>query len=92
MKLYLAGPVTNNPDYRAEFADAAERLRAEGHDVVNPAENPPQPTWSDYMHVSIGQLVACSGIALMPGWEHSRGARLEAHVAAELEMEMIYLE
>jgi Asp-tRNA(Asn)/Glu-tRNA(Gln) amidotransferase A subunit family amidase len=93
MKLYLGGPISSNlSGYRAEFAAAADKLRAEGHEVINPAENPEQPSWHAYMAISLAQLVTCSGIALLKGWEHSRGARLEAHVAAELEMEMIYLE
>jgi hypothetical protein len=89
---YLAGPITGVRDYRERFAAAADKLREQGHAVINPAENAPQPDWKGYMAVSLTQLVMAEQIALMPGWEHSRGARLEAHVAAELEMEMIYLE
>lgn len=39
MRLYLSGPMTNIPDLnRPAFDAAAERLRAEGHFVINPAE------------------------------------------------------
>jgi hypothetical protein len=91
VKLYIAGPITGNDGYKAEFSAAAAKLTAQGHECINPAENPPQPDWRGYMALSLAQLVTASGIALLPGWEHSRGARLEAHVAAELDMEMIYL-
>ena len=39
MRIYLSGPMTGLPDHnRAAFAAAAERLRKQGHFVINPAE------------------------------------------------------
>jgi hypothetical protein len=91
VKIYVAGRITGNDGYREQFAQAADKLRAEGHEVINPAENPPQPSWHGYMALSLTQLVTVDSVALLPGWEHSRGARLEAHVAAELDMPIRYL-
>jgi hypothetical protein len=92
VRLYLAGPISSNlGGYKAQFAQAAEKLRAEGWTVINPAENPPQPTWAAYMRVSIGQLVMCDEIALMQGWRKSRGARVERFVARVLGMPVVYL-
>lgn len=90
--IYIAGPISSNlGGYKAEFAAAEARLRAMGFDTINPAENPPLPSWEDYMRHSITQLATADGIALLAGWEHSRGARLEAHIAAELGLERIAL-
>lgn len=87
MKWYIAGPISSNlTGYKAEFAAAAAKLKAEGFDVINPAENPPQPSWEAYMKVSLGQLVTADGIALLPRWQRSKGATLEAHIADELGM------
>lgn len=91
MKFYIAGRITGNAGYKAEFAAAEALLRAEGHDTINPADNPPQPDWTAYMRLSLGQLVTADGIALLPNWERSEGARLEAHVAEQLRMPMRYL-
>lgn len=91
MKLYLAGPVSNNPDYREQFAQAADKLRAEGHEVINPAENPEQPSWEAYMALGIQQLCGCNGIALLPNWADSNGATKEATVAEWLKMPALYL-
>lgn len=87
MSLYLCGPITGLPDYNyPAFHAAAAELRAAGWSVVNPAENPepcPNPTWDDWMRISLEQVRAASLLALLPGWERSKGARLEVKTARE---------
>ena len=81
MRLYIAGPMSgieglNHPAFHA----AAARLRHAGFVVENPAENaePCQnPTWDDWMALSLAQLARCDGVALLPGWSLSRGAGIE---------------
>lgn len=87
MKLYLAGPMTgykdlNHPLFHAETA----RLRALGYTVINPAEiNGDQDAkWEDCMRQDIAQLVTCDGMALLPMWTTSKGARLEVHIGTQL--------
>lgn len=84
-RAYLAGPMTGLPDfnYPAFHAEAA-RLRALGYQVENPAENPPQDGWEDYMKQAIPQLLTCDLMALLPGWHESKGAMLEHHIACHL--------
>jgi hypothetical protein len=92
MRFYIAGPISSNlSGYKAAFAAAEANLKAQGHDCINPAENQPQPDWTAYMRISVAQLVTCDGVAALAGWEHSRGARLELHIAAELDMPIRYL-
>lgn len=39
MKVYIAGPIASKPNKNQEaFADAAQRLKAMGHEPVNPHE------------------------------------------------------
>lgn len=87
MKIYIAGPMTGLPDlnFPAFHAEAA-KLRAEGYEVVNPAEINPDPgaAWIECMRADIRELVTCDGIAMLPGWENSRGAILEHIIAMEL--------
>lgn len=89
MRLYIAGPMTGLPDlnYPAFHARAAE-LRAQGQEVLNPAENPVPAcgTWRGYMRMAIAQLVTCDGIDLLPGWQHSRGAGIEYRLAHGLDL------
>jgi hypothetical protein len=93
MKLYLAGPMTGyeNLNFPAFHAESA-RLRALGHEVVNPAEINSDPTaeWATCMRADIAELVTCEGIALLPGWAASRGATLEHHIASTLGMTVIH--
>ena len=86
-RIYLAGPMSGIADlnYPAFHAETA-RLRALGHHVENPAENPECDTWEGYMRMAIAQLVTCDALALLPGWQNSRGAVIERGLARELGM------
>ena len=92
IKIYIAGPVSGHKwDERvAYFAAKAEALRALGHEPVNPLEGQPANTsWADALKHDIPLLVACQGIYLSSGWERSRGARLELHIAVELGLKVL---
>lgn len=87
MKIYISGPMTGLPDLnRPAFNDAAAQLRAQGHEVVNPAELPEIPggTWVDCMKRDIPLLLECEAVHLLEGWRHSRSANLEYQVAFRL--------
>lgn len=69
------------------FMAAAEHLRTLGHEVINPAELNPDPNakWHDCMKIDIRELLTCEAIATLPGFEKSKGASLEFHIATQLE-------
>lgn len=46
----------------------------------------PDVNWSAYMRSDIAALIKCDAIILLAGWENSRGAKLEHHIASELGM------
>jgi hypothetical protein len=77
----------NFPAFNAE----AERLRSLGFDVVNPAEVNPdaEASWHECMRKDIAALVTCDMLALLPGWERSRGAHLEMHIAHRVGIEIV---
>lgn len=84
-RVYIAGPMTGLPDFNyPAFNAEAARLRKLGYHVENPADNPAQETWQAYMRQAITQLVTCDLVALLPGWENSRGAKIENGLAVSL--------
>jgi len=91
--IYIAGGMTGLPDlnFPAFHAEAA-RLRELGWDVVNPAEINPDKhmSWQQCMRTDIAELVFCDAIQLLAGWEQSKGAVLEHHIAERLGL-TIYL-
>lgn len=88
--LYLAGPATGLPDHnRAAFEQAAELLRDAGFRVTNPLErgaDMPGWGWAQYLRRAIRQMLLCDAVALLPGWESSRGALVETALADTVEM------
>ena len=90
-RIYLCGPMSGMQAYNAPAFDRyAAALRAIGHSVFSPAENglPPESVWKAHMRTDIAALMSCGRVALLPGWEKSRGAQLEHHIACALEMEV----
>ena len=88
-RTYISGAMTGMPDLNFPLFNAtAFRLRVEGHDVVNPAEinTDTLALWEDAMRADIAELVTCDAIVMLPGWQASRGATLEHHIARALGM------
>lgn len=48
-------------------------------------------SWACYMKHDIRDLMLCDSIALLPGWDESRGATMEYKLAHDLEMTVMYL-
>ena len=93
MTIYLSGPISGLPDLnRPAFAQAAAHLRALGWLVINPheLEHAAPSGWADYMRVDLAAMMTADAILMLPGWEDSRGARLELTLARDLEMRIYY--
>lgn len=89
---YVSGPMTGMPGLNFDlFNQTTAEMRAAGYTVVNPAEINPDPKadWKDCMRADIRALMDCRGIVLLPGWENSRGARLELANAEALQFKVL---
>lgn len=116
MRLYLAGPMRGIPEFNfPAFYAAAAELRAQGHEVFNPAERDNEHHGTDISKgnatgseaqaeaqhgFSLRDALAADlayictkaeGIALLPGWERSKGVAAELATARALGLVEIVL-
>lgn len=85
--VYISGPMTGLPEFNYPAFDQAEKaLSFGGFDVLNPARHGTVDgfTWADYMRLALVDLSKADAICMLPGWESSRGAQLELHIAKQL--------
>lgn len=97
MNVFLSGPMRGVDGFNhAAFNLAAKRWRDAGHTVYNPAETdaemgvlPNVPPSAELVRVLILRgllrLAECDALALLPGWEVSRGVGAELGLALALD-------
>lgn len=89
-RIYLAGPMTGIPeDNHPAFDEASRGLEAMGWAVHSPASsyNRSQTLpYELYMHAAVTLLLQADAIALMDGWQGSRGALMEILLAQRLQL------
>lgn len=91
--IYLSGKMTGEVDYGFPVFDKyAELWRKAGYVISSPAENFGKAHGLDrnqYLKIDYLNLInSCSGIAMIPGWEASEGARTELAIAQSLGYEV----
>lgn len=99
VKVYLSGPMSGLREENYPAFDAvADRLKAAGFRVVNPAHLGRQmrakmretPTWDHYMRMSIVGMMVADVVLFLDGWENSKGAKIERELAMRLDMPLYY--
>ena len=93
IRVYLSGPITglSEEEYTRRFATAERHYEAAGYEVVNPVtlskallEEKPDAEYEDFMQKDLEALKICTHIALLEGWEQSKGANREKEEAEKL--------
>lgn len=79
MKIYIAGKITGDKNYKTKFKRAEKLLRSLGHSVMNPAWIAPSDdfTWTDYMQISGMMQARCNAVYFLKDWKYSKGAKIE---------------
>jgi nucleoside 2-deoxyribosyltransferase len=96
MKVYISGPITNDPDHAEKFAAAFIDLYSQGHDPVSPvdigrelkASMGREPTRYEYMRADIKAMMDCDAICMLPGFNDSWGAKIELWIAHNLHFDI----
>ena len=79
MKIYMAGKITGDPNYKMKFSMTAKRIQ-EVYPlavILNPAELPEGLTPKDYMRLCFGMIDAADILFALPDAKESKGAKLE---------------
>jgi len=74
---YIAGPISNNPNFKKQFADAQEHLEKQGWIVLNPSLLPPGVKQPQYMKICIAMMEVADMVYFLEGWSESKGACFE---------------
>ena len=92
MKVYLSGPMRGHPDLNfPAFHYAAAKLREKGFFVHSPAEED-DPDIRIALQADTSWICRQAEIvAVLPGWETSRGAKMEIALAHALGINVMYL-
>jgi hypothetical protein len=89
--IYISGPMTGLPENNfPAFHTAAERLKGLGYQVINPADIVPEVmTWEACMRADIKALMGADIVAVLPGWQDSKGTRIEVDLSQRLGMMIV---
>lgn len=80
MRVYISGGITGVENYKHYFDKAEEKLKFEGHEVVNPTSFDyvlPKLTYEEYMRFDMFLLNMCDAIYMLKDWQKSCGANRE---------------
>jgi len=93
MKLYISGKITGDSEYKIKFREAELMLSGATYGIPNAKDylvsNPAKITetdWKAAMKQAISMMMCCDGVALLPDWEKSKGAKIERELALALDM------
>lgn len=80
VRIYIAGKITGDKDFRDKFRDAAEKLmdwHQGGAVILNPAELPGGLDKREYMRLCFAMVEIADIVYLLEDWQQSEGAKLE---------------
>lgn len=90
--VYIAGPITKNPNYKEDFNNKEKELQEKGYIVLNPSVLPIGLKQEDYMKICIPMLNIADTIYMLKNWKDSVGANIENALAKQAQKTILYEE
>lgn len=80
-KIYIAGKIKGNPNFKEDFATARRKLEEQGYIVLDPSLLPAGMEYEDYMTICYAMIDTAKQIKLLHNWKDSPGANREKKYA-----------
>lgn len=93
MKVYIAGRIADEKDYRTKFQRAEAEVMALGHSAISPCEihaDCNHQAWEQWMVCDLHEMLDCDGVYALRDWQSSKGATVEVQLAMRLNKTIIY--
>lgn len=90
-RVYISGPMSGYPHGNREaFNQAEHALRVAGYDPINPSSNglADDATYDEHLRADLRMLLEADAVALLPGYDRSRGSQIETRLASDLNIPM----
>lgn len=89
-KLYISGPMTGVVEHNfPAFRKYAKIWEEKGYEVIDPSRNFEGRTglkYEEYFREDVKQILEVDGLAMIPGWQKSKGANTEYQLARRLNL------
>ena len=92
MKIYIAGKITGERDYKKKFRKVEKQIAKKGHSPMNPAllNGYNEFSYEDYIKITRSMQETCEAVYFLHGWEGSNGANKEYYYALKHGQKMFF--
>ena len=92
-KIYIAGKITGDPNYKDKFANMeSELLKMPGTVIINPAKLPQGLTPADYARICFAMIDSSDIVVFSPDYKKSSGALLEMQYCRYIQKTWVFFE
>lgn len=76
-KIYLAGKITDDPEYKVKFLKKETHFLNNNYIVINPIILPEGLAHQEYMHICFPMIDVVDEVYFFKDWTSSKGAKAE---------------